>query len=498
MKFRTTVLLVVCLAVLGGVYALTRNLGGLGAGVGGGESEPLVAGRVESVVVERGERSYELRRTAQGWVQVEPAWYPLSKEAGQRITSVIAELRAIEVVVPEAEGGPSLGELALDPPGAEVTVIGGDGVHEFALGDRMVVGDRAYLRDDDGRVLVVSAGLHDLVYGGWPSAWRERTLPLPPPGALRKITRVMDGARATLERREGQWKVKELAGRPRADPVFLEALNTLAERAQVVSFVSEDSAAQGRFGLENPSFQLTLESADGEEVSLAVGRSADIEGRTAFAQITAEGGAGPQRGAGRRTTPVLTLLRAVIDPLRVPLEALRDRRLFDAPKDLVRSLRIQRAGLPAVALADRGVGLAVVDGSALLPGGVTPGAVLDAVLGLTVEDSLPGYAPEVPPTATVTLRWGARSEAEVSLFREGEGWIAVRSGDPAGAEESAHVDTSAGAEDSAGVGGAAGVEDSVRAADFVGADDRAGAEVTVGYRLNRASVEAIPVPLASP
>ncbi len=420
MNFRTTILLLLCLAVFGGLYALSLGRGG------GPEANPtgpaLVAGELVAVKVTLGDRSYELRREDSEWRQTAPVWFPLEREYGQRWAWAARDLRVLEQIEAGANGAPSASALSLDPPTATVELITDGGAHRFELGDQTVTGD-GYLRDETGDVFLVPAAVHALVYGQEPSASYRPVLPLPEPARVTTIELSRGtGNPVTLHRVDGQWSL-EATRRQRIAPAFVSALRAASAEVPVLEVLSD--AEPGRFGLGRLRAMMTLHVSDNETYELALGRSASVDGGGVFARVSRNG----------TPSPVLVLPDTLADLVNWPSDELRDHRVFDTSLSAVRAAKLERADGVALSVVDRGAGLVWEDvarpaETRAAAQGVDPDGFAQQVLGLHAQEWIAGFRTQRNPVAVVTVAWGVTHEAKAALFRDGPRWLVKRADEP--------------------------------------------------------------------
>ncbi|MEM8782625.1 MAG: hypothetical protein AAGE65_07175 [Planctomycetota bacterium] len=416
MNFRTTGLLLACVAVAGGLFWWSRSSGH--TPVASPEAEPLVAGRLLGVAVRFASREFELKDEGDGWAQTSPTYAPLKPEAGRAWIDAIAALRPLQEIQPGVGDTPGLAGLALAPPAAHVTAITDQGAIEFALGDQTLAGT-GYVRLDDGRIVLVPDDLHNLVYGPPPTQSFADTLPLPPLAALNQITFTRGRDTLTIYRRPHGWSLLPGAMR-RVRPEVIDALVWLTADTPILRHRDQvDDPA--RYGLRPPRAALTFTGPDRPTFRLELGRSAAVEQGAMFARLSRDQTPGPVVALPIERTKIAF----------APLGQFRDPRVFEASTDAVTELRITGGNVPEIALLATGAGLAYADPSTISK----PPAdqLLDAVLALRSTGPVPGpsvLGEDPVPRFTIDLRWGVTRRVQLGVYRTPSGWFAHRDDEP--------------------------------------------------------------------
>ncbi len=429
MNFRTTAILIVCLAVLGGVYLLTR--GGLLQTPGTEVShDPLVPGGLVNVKVTRGDTTFELRKGAAGWEQTAPHWFPLTSEAGQVWAAAVRGLIPQRELMPGVDDTPGLAELSLAPPTAEVELITDRGAFHLALGDQ-TVSHTGYVRTDDGRVFVVPDGLHTLAFQARLPEGYVRTMPGPPVASVASILIDRPREPVTLDRIDGDWSLTPDRIR-RVSPRVVEALQRLLAETPILSFADappgrqtdDPSVTPGRrYGLDTPRARIVLRSADDTTHTLELGRASALKSETIFARLS----------RGDTPGPVMTIPAEAAAVAFEPWTDFRDRRVFATDAAQVRSLHVEATGANGYTIEDAGSGLAFAATDADQT--ADPGQAQDTVRRLLLWEAgqfVGDYQPFTEAIATVTLRWGVTKETVVDLYVDGDNYVALRRDEPDG------------------------------------------------------------------
>ena len=205
MNLRTSLALLLVVAVLGGLWFVSAGSGRGGGAMPGGSgpgAEALFPASPLAVKIDRQNDGFVLRREGGLWSQVSPAWFPLSAEAGQEVARVLAGAVVREKHLP-GEAGATLAEASLEEAVGAVEVVAAAGVTRVRLGES-TPGGRSYAfveespeRELDGRIVSLPEGLHRFAFSRRDGGWVERALPLPPLDAVVAM-RLAGGAEAAV------------------------------------------------------------------------------------------------------------------------------------------------------------------------------------------------------------------------------------------------------------------------------------------------------------
>jgi len=204
-----------------------------------------------------------------------------------------------------------LAAFGLDQPRQQIALFPKEGEpYRLAIGNDNFDGSGFYAQPEGGKVVLLASSQKGSLL---PSllALRDKTLLSFDRAAVKSLqVQLAEAEVVRLQRQEETWQIVEPRVLPADDLNVDRLLNTLS-RLQAVEFPAETKAELARYGLEQPSAQLTVELKDGKTLSVALG----LEKEGQVYVITSEHPA------------VATLLTSTADILRADLEELRDHRL---------------------------------------------------------------------------------------------------------------------------------------------------------------------------
>ncbi|MFS8905175.1 DUF4340 domain-containing protein [Synechococcus sp. O70.2] len=204
-----------------------------------------------------------------------------------------------------------LAAFGLDQPRQQIALFPKEGEpYRLAIGNDNFDGSGFYAQPEGGKVVLLASSQKGSLL---PSllALRDKTLLSFDRAAVKSLqVQLAEAEVVRLQRQEETWQIVKPRVLPADDLNVDRLLNTLS-RLQAVEFPAETKAELARYGLEQPSAQLTVELKDGKTLSVALG--SEKEGQVYV--ITSEHPA------------VATLLTSTADILRADLEELRDHRL---------------------------------------------------------------------------------------------------------------------------------------------------------------------------
>ena len=326
MNGRSTLVLLLAALLLGGwVYTTERSARTtVAVGAGGVRFQRIEPREVLSVEILRSNTAIRLERTNSAWWLRAPVAYPAQSAAVEGLLEILggltprSHLGAAEVA---AQPG-SMAAFGLESPDT-LTVRSRSGLAILRLGARTALGNQIYLQQvgQEG-VFTIDATLLAALPGS-PDSWRDRRL-LAGEGEGFDRVEVLGPTVFEAERQtNGNWTlVRPLAARANADQIHRLLLEVAG--IGVSAFVTDSAAvASEDFGLARPQAQVVLKRGTNELVRLQVGGAP-----TNF----------PGEVFVRRTGPgnIVRVTNSIVDLLRQPLAAYRDRRLLPSVAGLTR------------------------------------------------------------------------------------------------------------------------------------------------------------------
>lgn len=454
MNFRTTLILLVLLAVVAGYFVLfergrpttyeyeTRQFASAGE-QGSPLFDGLAASDITRITIDRRGAVEVLAREDGGWIQVEPVRFPLTGATLDEIAEQAAALRSVESFTPSSESGssgtPSLADVSLDRPRVAVALATGETTHTIRLGKQSTGGLAYATVDDDATVHIVGDALHTALLDTRATSWRQKALDAPPIAQLDRIHLRRDDQDVVARKIDGRWFLDDRATQ-RADDTALSSLMTSLGGIYVKDFVTDAPDDLGVYGLTQPRLELTIarpgiDDGDERRQTLRVGGAADLNEESYYATWST-----PQTAPeGEASSVVFTIAKSHVDSLAKSRDDLRDSRIVLADPQDVREVRIERRVMDDLLFQRTPQEWTFAEPSP--PFDVDHQAVQDLVKSLA-DLRAQGFAP-VPqanqqPAATVTLhRRGESAPQRIVFFGSNElseeaTYVAVRDGETIG------------------------------------------------------------------
>ncbi len=455
MNIKTTLVLLVLLAIVGGAFFYIKQGGGTAPGFptpGAGDGSPvfdkLQPQRISRITLTRDGQTAELSREGSEWYQVSPVYFRLSDQAGPAdIVEAVATLAYLDRFTPGAAGKPDLATVGLSPAYATLTVyapaIGLDpagttnegSTHTVRLSSRPVGGAGYAQIDDDPRVYVVKDTLHNTALGRQARDWRARTLPVPEPVQVSAVEVTHGGTIARLHKVDNTWYLND-AKDERADSQAVAALIDAVKAIYIMDFSADAPASLAPFGLDaaRATIAITTPGIDQQPDTtriIRVGGAADMQDQSFYANWS------QQRGEQTLGGDVIFSIRAsAAAALQPSIDGLRDPQLTTLKPHEIRAIQIKRPSGEKLHLLQSGSALAFAEPAPPYP--PDRGAwrqLLDAITKSGAIGYLPNYEP-TEPVATVTLNPGSdsRQTDAFTLYagEDNEHLVAVRDGESIG------------------------------------------------------------------
>lgn len=373
MNGRSSLLLLIVALLLGGWVYSTERAARTTVAVGGGR---VVFQRIEprevlSIEILRSNAAIRLERTNSGWWLRAPVAYPAQAAAVDGLLEVLGNLTprshlgSAEVA---AQPG-SMAAFGLENPDT-LTVRSRSGMAILRLGSRTALGNQIYLQQV-GQEGVFTADA--TLLGSLPSApdsWRDRRL-LAGEGEGFDRVEVLGPTVFEAERQtNGYWNLlRPLAARANADQIHRLLLEVAG--LGVSAFVTDSAAVAAEdYGLARPQAQMILKRGTNELVRLQVGRASTNAPGEVFVRRSGPGN-------------IVRVTNTIVELLRQPLAAYRDRRLLPSVAGLTR-LEI-RQGTNAFSLEREGTNWTVATPRRFPADSAWVRETLRRVVGLQIE-----------------------------------------------------------------------------------------------------------------
>ncbi len=435
MNFKTTLVLVVLLAIVGAyVFFIGRSatptyeIEEAERAAGTQQGQPLFGGDaltpadVTRVTIARGDESATFEKIDGTWRQVEPAEFRADGTKLDGLVRSAAGLRYVDRVRAGASGQPSRADLALEPARATVTLTAGDEEHTIAVGRRST-GGRGYVAvGDSGDVYVVEDALQSVLFTpDRLTSWRHKALSPPAASELDEVVIASGDSRVTVSKRDGRWYLGEGTGERASESALADLVRNLGYLS-AREFVSDAPEALPTFGVAEPRTTIRLRQAAADESdparvsTLRVGNAADAKEETVYATWTQGPEDAPPSGV------VFTLTKATVDGLVKELDDLRDPSLVTAKNaaDVV-SVTVTPAEGDAVQLRRDGGGWRFADPG---PGFEPEAAAVDELVNVVLRAEGERFEPapaDAEPVATVALGIAGRDQPETVRLYPADG-----------------------------------------------------------------------------
>lgn len=330
MSGRSTLFLVLAALFLGGwIYTTERRARtDVEVGAGGVRFERIEPREVLSVEILRSNTAIRLERTNSVWWMRAPVVYPAQSAAVDGLLEVLGSLTPrSHVGAAELAAQPgALAAFGLETPDT-LTVRSRSGMTILRLGGRTALGNQVYFQQvgKEGVFTADATLLGSLP--ATPEAWRDRRLLAGEGEGFDRIEvlgpTVFEAERLT----NGNWTlVRPLAARANADQIHRLLLEVAG--LDVSAFVTDSVAvASEDYGLARPLAQMILKRGTNELVRLQVGGVPTNAPGEVFVRRSGPGN-------------IVRVTNSVVDLLRQPLAAYRERRLLPSVSGLTR-LEIQ-------------------------------------------------------------------------------------------------------------------------------------------------------------
>ncbi|MEZ6191708.1 MAG: DUF4340 domain-containing protein [Phycisphaerales bacterium] len=463
MNYKTTLILVLLLALVGGYFYFVESgkISGYEAHeqatqqTNQPEGEPVFAdliGKTDAIKrfdVVRGDQSFTVIKEADRWLQTEPVRFPLNDYTPQAVARQFAELRYLERVTPGKTDAPTPEQMGLDNPRAVVTAWHDDQQTSLKLG-KLTLGGNGYVQvEGETDAYIVDAALFGSVLDADITDWRSTTLEIPEASKASGVAIFSaDGSDIFLVKQDGRWRF-DTKSVQRAGQGAIESWFSSAGGVWISGFIKDKPDNLALYGLDADylRIQFTEEDAEGNEVkhTLHIGDT-DLKGANRYAAWT--DGADP-------ITVVFTINSASAEALARTINDLTDPKVIAADAADVRGLIVKQGDQTTLRLLrDPQEGYSF--------GGDDPGykadysashAMVTQLCGLTSERHMPVNEINGDPIADIHLTLASNDAGlNFAVYNQGDDLAIVSEGEsiaylvPAG-ELDTLLDTSLGLRD---------------------------------------------------
>jgi hypothetical protein len=321
MNTRTTWMLLVCAALLGGwIWFQDRpSPRSVPAASGPAARFPLIEpSTLTAVELMRSNVLIRVERIAGRWEMKLPVAYAAQSAAVDSFLEAIAKLAPNSYIRSHefSDQSDALRAFGLDASAAVVTLLGRNTPLILKLGAHAPLGSQFYLQrvGDDGVYTADAEFLSRLPKS--PDDWRDRALlQLPDTSYDRMEVRGSTGFEAVKDAGTGDWRLTKPLS-TRADGDRLEALLNQLRSAKVAAFVADAPLVDAEaYGLQPPDAELTVGRGTNDLAQLQFGGAATNAPGLIFVRRSTQ-------------TNVVLVPAETVTLLKLPLAAYRDRRLL--------------------------------------------------------------------------------------------------------------------------------------------------------------------------
>lgn len=380
MNFKTTLVLIVLLAVLGGFAYVMKDRSPSYSemqakrdadinGVSLFAADQLKSNWVDTLTLTQDGKHAKLSRVNDQWRQVEPVDFSLSKTNVLEVIDTILDLKYTDVFTPGKNDYPTLDKLGLAPAAATIT-LAGSGEHVFSYQinvGRTIVGGKLYVtRDNDPKVYVVPDALANELTNQPTHRWRITSLPAPGENQAQSITLInhsQDNSSNTaadieLQKTNGSWQLKS-PDQGRVDRQAVASLLNTAKATTIQKFIADAPADLSVFGLTSPAVKLiivssrpSLDKDAAQKIqtvtqTLSIGAPADLQNNTYYATWTQSESQSQPAKSDKTGPSVFTLDKAAFTHFTQSVDTLRDPLLTPLEQGQVKQITLNHQNTSA-------------------------------------------------------------------------------------------------------------------------------------------------------
>lgn len=357
----------------------------------------VAPGRVASVELRRGDRSWRVERGASpdGWHFVDGA----SGRAGS--DAVGALIRALNTATIEsfvADQPDDLATYGLDEQATVLTIEASDAAaptdapqgtghttHQLKVGGETVEGDQRYaMLDDRPVVFTLPSYVVDPLNRSLSELRDARLTPMPRSDLRRIEVERPNEPTLSISREAGRWQLVDGPSGFSFEPRAVDALLDAVFRTRARSFIPA-----GQLGQPEATVTLAFAGREAAEVIRIAPHAPDATGDETAEGEAAEGDGGAMRAVHRADEPVAGVVRyADLAPLYRPMRYFRDRTVLGVGARDIVGIRIERSGPFAVRHSIERTGGGDAEAGEWAYGNLRPAAVkalVDRLAGLRAE-----------------------------------------------------------------------------------------------------------------
>ncbi len=279
-----------------------------------------------------------VERSGDGWHMSEPVDAPADGPAVDRLLKQIVEAKA-ERRIPGTEAqDPEIYGLEGSGERARVTLYTKDGseLPDIIVGKTTPVGFQAFVRIEGKDEVIVTPLIFHTGVKKRPFDLRDKSLLHVDPEHVVAISLTRKGETIRLERSGDDWSLVAPRKFP-ADKNRIQGLIGSVNNLRATAFFSDEDADREKFGLTDPSLEISLELGEEGSAGFRLGKKDEGPPVTYYFERTSDG----------QVAKVAEWVKPRFD---LDLDDLRDKRLFRCKSDEIASIRFERADGAAFAL----------------------------------------------------------------------------------------------------------------------------------------------------
>ncbi|MBI1336810.1 MAG: DUF4340 domain-containing protein [Phycisphaera sp.] len=470
MNIRTTLVLVVLLAVVAGFFyffergrATTRQIEEA-RNASNGDYTAAFTGidftdtDHATVTITRPEGSVTFEGAGETWKQTAPVQFPLESWSAKQIVRDVRDLQYSEKFPHTGDKsdpshkGPYPKDVGLDSPLATIKVEVSPGsssdksaqppkgnrwTHTVKLG-RQSLGGRVYaMIDEDPSIYVVLGNIYSSVVEHNIHDWRRKSLPIPGETASKSLTLNNQGQALSLEKTDGAWLLDQPESGRASDEKIKAAFNALTS-LYVNEFVADNPSSLALYGLDHPSMTVEIQTTtpvkegDASKVDevtrLLIGSPTDLKADKVFASLVTG-------NRGGKPEVVFSIDKSVLDKLSLNVKDWRDPRITVMQPRGLNSLGVLVHEGPVYSLTKTVEGWGFdAEGPGFTADQGLVGDLATSLTNVKAEDYQPDFKPAGPEAAVVKLGMIGKPGADVLRIypRDGGTYTVLRNDESVG------------------------------------------------------------------
>jgi Domain of unknown function (DUF4340) len=305
MNFKTTLVLVLLLAAVGGYFYFVEYGKTSGydehqrqqsaatdtaAGTPLFDDDALTADTIDRIQIDHAGKTAVVAKENDQWFQTQPVRFALESYRPRNVAQRFAELRYVKKLEPGSPDAPTIEQMDLDKPRAVVTAYAGEKKWTLKLG-RLTLAGHGYVQvEGSDTVYVVDAALHGAVLDDPVTEWRSKSLDAPTAARASSIyLDQADGELIDLLKVDGRWRFDSKDIQRTSQDAVDDWFSAIG-RVWINQFIEDNPQSLSIYGLDKPYLRITLtvpEENEGEtRYTLTIGNTDLLSGEQRYAAWT--------------------------------------------------------------------------------------------------------------------------------------------------------------------------------------------------------------------